>query len=217
MIKRDEFDDIKLVLPPAAEAETLPPRIKLQATIGIERAILPLFFIGIFVFMAVVFLSGGKNGNGLIQSERSLLIGLGIGGAFWLIAALIWVFVDDYYILDRYTRQVLLHTGLRFSGTEFPFLENHQLAAIGLDCSPTRSKCGQIGWTYTPVLLTRTEEKIKLACLCTGMDCKELRAYNQKVRQWASALQCYWVECPPNQVFDAQHYFDKFNNKPIPG
>ena len=208
-----ERDEIKSIIPPASEAEGLPARVKFQATIGIECAIFPLFIIGILVFMAVVFLSGGKHGNGLIQSESGLLIGLGIGGAFWLVALLIWILVDDFYILDRSAHRILLHKGFRCFGMETPFLEGSQIIAVGLNCSELRYKGGQYGWRYAPVLLVKNREAIELSTMDSNVECDKLGDYNRKTRSWAAALGCQWIECPARQVFQVQDYFDANRNE----
>jgi len=196
------------VIPDASESELLPPRIRLEATLGMERAIVPLLVAGLVVFFIGLELGPGRKSMGVISRETSWLISLWGGGGLAACAGVLRILVDDYYVLDRQARRIFRHKGLRFFGTEFPFLESHQVAAIGLNCAPRKGKYGQTGWTYTPVLLTRTLKEIELASLSTNMECKQLTEYNRRTRQWASALQCFWIRCPSDTAFDVSDYFD---------
>jgi hypothetical protein len=135
---------------------------------------------------------------------------LGMGGAILLSAALLWLLIDNYYVLYRPHRRILLHKGFRFLGLESPCVEGHNIIAVGLDCAPIKGKGGQKGWSYTPVLLTRDSNVIQLASLRTNMKCEKLSDYNRRTRLWAAALQCYWVECPANRVFEVKEHFGKF-------
>lgn len=204
-----DSEQIKPLVPPPAEAEVLPAKVKLQATIGIERAILPLFVAGIVVLGVLGFLAGGNHGNGIIQSEKIIFLGMGMGGLCWAVAALIWICVDDYYVLDRRARRILLHKGLRFFGEETPFLEAEQIVAIGMDCSKSTYKGAQYGWRFTPVILTKKGEMIRLSVMDANLDCDKLGIYNKKVRLWAAALGCSWIECPTKKVFQVQQYFEE--------
>jgi hypothetical protein len=207
MTERDECNETRSVVPPTGEAEGLPTRVKLQATLGIERAIFPTFVIGIFVILFTVILAGGKHGNGVI-GYQGLLIGLGIGAALWLGAALTWILVDDYYILDRQLRQIWIHKGFRFFGRETMLFTGSEVVAIGLNCTKLTYKGGQYGWRYVPVLLVRNHEPIKLSAMDTDVESDKLDSYNQKTRSWAAILGCQWIECPPKQEFNTQYDVD---------
>lgn len=196
-------------VPPPSEADALPAVVKLQATIGAERFVSPLAVIGLVVFVIGLKLGPGRKALGAVSAETSMLIGLGIGGAILLSAALLWLLIDNYYVLHRSHRRILLHKGFHFLGLELPCLEAHKVIAVGLDCAPIKGKGGQRGWSYTPVLLMRDSSAIQLASLRTNMQCEKLSDYNRRTRLWAAALQCYWVECPPNQVFEVKEYFSK--------
>jgi hypothetical protein len=197
-------------VPPPSEADALPVVVKLQATIGAERFVSPLAVIGLVVCVIGLKLGPGRKGLGAVSAETSLLIGLGMGGAILLSAALLWLLIDNYYVLHRLQRRIFLHKGFRFLGLELPYLEAQNIIAVGLDCAPIKGKGGQRGWSYTPVLLMRDSSVIQLASLRTNMKCQKLSDYNRRTRLWAAALQCYWVECPPNQVFEVKGYFGKF-------
>lgn len=173
-----------------------------------ERVIIPLLVAGMLVFIIGLSLGPGRKNLNVVSRETSWLISLWIGGGLLLSAAAVRLVVDNYYVLDKQSQRIFLHKGLRFSGMEFPFLESHQVAAIGLNCSPTKGKYGQTGWQYTPILLTRAQKEIKLASLRTGMDCKQLPEFNQRTKRWASALQCFWINCPPNRAFDVPECFE---------
>ena len=209
-IKCPACQHVLVVAPPPSEADALPVAVKLQATIGAERFVSPLAVIGLVVCVIGLKLGPGRKCLGVVSAETSLLIGLGIGGAILLSAALLWFLVDNYYVFCRPHRRVLLHKGLRFFGSEVPYLEGDNITAVGLDCAPINGKGGQKGWSYTPVLLLRDSSAIKLASLRTNMKCQELPDYNRRTRLWAAALQCYWVECPPNQVFKVKDHLAKF-------
>ena len=210
----ENADDGTPIIPPPSEADALPVRVKLQATIGAEQFVSPLAIIGFVICFIGLKLGPGRKALGLVSEETSLLIGPGIGGAILLSAALLWFLVDNYYVFCRPHRRILLHKGLRFFGSEVPYLEGDNITAVGLDCAPINGKGGQKGWSYTPVLLMRDSIAIKLAPLRTNMKCQELSDYNRRTRLWAAALQCYWVECPAKQVFGVRDYFRKFEPDP---
>jgi hypothetical protein len=201
-------DAIQFTVPPATDAAQLPARVKLQATIGIEKAIFPLGFMGLIACLVVALLSGGKHGRPSILTENEIWMGIGIGAAFFLAAFLIWALIDDYYVMDRNSRQIFLHTGFRTKGSDTPFLEFNQVLAVGMNCAEARGKYGQYGWTYTPVILVKNRDAIELTTMTTNMECSKLGEYNQTTRSWAAALACRWIECPPQQVFKVQQYFD---------
>jgi hypothetical protein len=200
----------KPIIPRPSEADALPVRVKLQATIGAEQFVSPLAIIGFVICFIGLKLGPGRKALGVVSEETSLVIGLGIGGAILLSAALLWFLVDNYYIFYRPRRRILLHKGFRFFGSEMPYLEGDNIMAIGLDCAPITSKGRQRGWSYTPVLLVGNSCAIQLASLRTNMNCEKLSDYNRRTRLWAAALQCYWVECPANQAFDVKDSFGHF-------
>jgi hypothetical protein len=200
------------IVPPPSEADALPVAAKLQATIGAERFVSPLAAIGLVVCVVGLKLGPGRKSFGVVSAETSLLIGLGMGGAILLSAALLWLLIDNYYVLYRPHRRILLHKGFRFFGLESPYVEGRNIIAIGLDCAPITGKGGQRGWSYTPVFLMRDSSVIQLAPLRTNMQCQKLSDYNRRTRLWAATLQCYWVECPPNQVFEVKDHFAKFES-----
>jgi hypothetical protein len=204
------------VIPDKAESDFLPPRTRLEATIGAERVIIPLLVAGLILFFMGFKLGPGFKNINVVSHETSLLISLWIGGGLLASAAAIRLLVDNYYVIDKASARIFLHKGLRFSGKEFPFLESHEAAAVGLNCTPVRGKYGQIGWNYTPIILTRSLKVIKLASLRTGMECDELPEFNKRTERWASALECFWIECPANQAFDASKYFDAIIEKQNP-
>ena len=201
-------------VPPASEADALPTQVKLQATLGAERFVSPIAVVGLVVCVIGLKLGPGRKALGVVSEETSLLIGFGIGGGLLLCAALLWILIDNYYVLDRSSRRVFLHKGFRFVGSEAPFLEADDIIAVGLDCAATKRKGRQNGWSYTPVLLTRESGAIQLASLRTNMECDKLLDYNRRTRLWAAALHCYWVQCPTKQAFGVKDYFGKFEPDP---
>jgi hypothetical protein len=192
-------------IPSPDECRSLPPRIKLRAVIGVEKAVAPLLLAGFLVLVIGLFLGPGKHGRpGVLSPETSLAVALGGGGGLMLMAGILWLLFDNYYLIDQQTGRVLLHQGLRFGGDDFPFLERGQIAAVGMNCLPRRGKYSQIGWQYTPVLLTNDDRVIKLSPWSTNMSCAKLPEYNWRVRRWAAALQCYWIACPSGQSSQAK-------------
>ena len=125
-----------------------------------------------------------------------------------LASGLLWLLIDNYYVLDQPSRRILVHKGFRFYGSDSPFLEADQVAGFGVNCVPAQGKYGQVGWRYTPVLLTFDGREIELKSSRTNMECGGLFELNFKVQQWAAALQRPWVECPPKQEFQARYHLN---------
>ena len=110
--------------------------VKLQATMGAERFVSPIAVAGLVVCVIGLKLGPGRKALGVVSEETSLLIGFGIGGGILLSAALLWILIDNYYVLDRSSRRVFLHKGFRFFGSEAPFLggRRHHRRWFGLRC-----------------------------------------------------------------------------------
>lgn len=140
------------VMPGKEQAAFLSPRIKLQAVIGAERAIAPLAFTGFVVFAVAMLLGPGRKNFNVVGRHASLLIAFGVGGTLVVSALVLWLLIDNYYVLDSQSRRILLHKGFWFSGTEVPFLEAEDVLVVGLDCTVRRGKRSQIGWWYTPCI-----------------------------------------------------------------
>ncbi|HEX4350573.1 MAG TPA: hypothetical protein VH251_09300 [Verrucomicrobiae bacterium] len=207
----NEYNETTSFVPPADGVEGLPERLKWQATIGGERAIAPLFIIGFFVIFFSLFFAGGEHGSGII-GYQGLLMGLGIGAALWLGAALIWIMVDNYYVLDKQSKRIVIHKGFHFFGTEHTFLEGDQVFAVGLNCHPRRARgSGTIGWIYTPIIFVKDGRELELSGFSTDMNCTKLPEFNDRIEEWASVLQCYCVRCPSGCAFLARDYFGQAN------
>jgi hypothetical protein len=196
-----------LAIPDAMESRTLPLRVKLRAVIGVERFVRPLLYAGTAIFLIGLILGPGRSGLRVFSKETRSIIAFGVGGSMIIIATLIWALTDYHYVLDRQARRILIHRGLRFLGRESPFLEAGDVAAIGLNCHPIFSKGGQKGWRYVPVLLLNNGGTIELARMETDKSCSQLFEFNWTTRMWASALQCCWIECPPQQTFQVRDCF----------
>ena len=183
----------------------MPARIKLQAIIGAEKVITPIAYTGFFTMIIGLMLGPGRKSFHLVSHETSLVLGFGVGGGILLLAGLLWLLIDDYYVIEKQSGRLLAHRGFRFYGTESTFLEAGQVVAVGMNCFPKRGKYRQIGWFYAPVLLTQDGREIKLSTWSTNMDCSRLDEYNRRTRQWAQALKCRWIECPSGQDFSASN------------
>jgi hypothetical protein len=187
--------------PDPSEANLLPSRVKLPAVIGIEKWAIVFLVIGLVVgFVALLWgpikSRRGRSSPGVISIatvKRVLLFGtaplVGLSGFLWLM-------IDNHYVLDRNRKRILLHTGLRFGGKETVVAEAEHVAAVALNVSAIHSDRRRVGWKLTPVILLRDGTAIKLSSWRADMTRRKWPSYQSRIRYWAAALQCAWIEAP---------------------
>ena len=79
------------VIPDPVQSRSLPSRVKMQAVIGLERAVYPIFVVGFIALMIGLSLGPGRRGAHLVDAKTSQMIGLGVGGGIVLGAGLLWL------------------------------------------------------------------------------------------------------------------------------
>lgn len=195
-IPRGQIQDENVYIPPPADVEGMPEKIKVDLTTPLEYLWVVLAIIALFA--AFYFYSEGTYGHYSKHSrthyppQPHMLAYVPYALFAACLSFLSWVFTDNYYILNTRLRKIFYH--FKFFGivnvTEY--LSTEQIFAIGVTGMKKHSK-HRTWWEYKIVVIDKHGRFTDFSNSSRDDSMYEL---NSRARGMAAVIGCQFAECP---------------------